>query len=323
MKNNMIKLVAVLMALVFVLSGCGADVPVATSTVSAVSLPASTTPSASGARDTTPKVLVPTADAVEEHLGNKGVVDTSNSSKGYIMVKYTGTNTKVKMQLTLQGGSTYTYDLNKSGLNEYEVFPLSQGSGSYSLTINENISGTSYAVVDAISFSATLEDEYSTFLYPNQYVNFNAEDDAIKKSQEVVAGAANDLEVIEKVFDFVTGHVSYDYDLAANISGFFLPDIDVTLETGKGICFDYAVLMTSMLRAQGIPTKLVIGYSGQAYHAWISTYTEETGWVVGIIYFDGVEWVRMDPTFASTANMSEDILNFVGDGENYSPMYIY
>ena len=47
----------------------------------------------------------------------------------------------------------------------------------------------------------------------------------------------------------------------------------------KGICFDYAALMTAMLRSQGIPTKLEIGYSGEVYHAWISTYIDEIGWV--------------------------------------------
>ena len=41
-----------------------------------------------------------------------------------------------------------------------------------------------------------------------------------------------------------------------------LPSVDETLKTKKGICFDYAALMTAMLRSQGIPTKLEIGYQG-------------------------------------------------------------
>ncbi len=35
--------------------------------------------------------------------------------------------------------------------------------------------------------------------------------------------------------------------------------------------------MTAMLRSQGIPTKLEIGYSGEAYHAWISTWIDGVG----------------------------------------------
>ena len=48
----------------------------------------------------------------------------------------------------------------------------------------------------------------------------------------------------------------------------------------KGICFDYAALMTAMLRSQDIPTKLVVGYTGNLYHAWINVYLEGQGWVV-------------------------------------------
>ena len=73
-----------------------------------------------------------------------------------------------------------------------------------------------------------------------------------------------------------------------------------TLSTGKGICFDYAALMTAMLRSQGIPTKLEIGYSGEVYHAWISTYIDEIGWVDNVIQFDGKSWSLIDPTLAAS-----------------------
>ena len=69
-----------------------------------------------------------------------------------------------------------------------------------------------------------------------------------------------------------------------------LPNVDETLKTGKGICFDYAALMTSMLRSQRIPTKLEVGYAGETYHAWISTYVDDKGWVDDIIEFDGKDW---------------------------------
>ena len=34
-------------------------------------------------------------------------------------------------------------------------------------------------------------------------------------------------------------------------------DVDVILQEQKGICFDYAALMTAMLRSSGIPTVLI------------------------------------------------------------------
>lgn len=90
------------------------------------------------------------------------------------------------------------------------------------------------------------------------------------------------------------GNIQYDFDKAASVQSGYLPDIDETLNTKKGICFDYAALMTAMLRVQRIPTKLVVGYAGELYHAWISVYLDGVGWIDNIIYFDGKDWVRMD-----------------------------
>ena len=35
-----------------------------------------------------------------------------------------------------------------------------------------------------------------------------------------------------------------------------------------GICQDLSAMMCCMLRVQGIPCKLVIGYADKYYHAW-------------------------------------------------------
>ena len=76
-----------------------------------------------------------------------------------------------------------------------------------------------------------------------------------------------------------------------------------------------------MLRVQRIPSKLVIGYAGDAYHAWISLYTEETGWVSDVIEFHGNEWRYMDPTFVSAGDDSDP--NVVGDGETHHANFFY
>ena len=62
-----------------------------------------------------------------------------------------------------------------------------------------------------------------------------------------------------------------------------LPDIDEVMRRKQGICFDYSSLMAAMLRSQRIPTRLEFGYAGDAYHAWITTYIEDEGWINGII----------------------------------------
>ena len=91
----------------------------------------------------------------------------------------------------------------------------------------------------------------------------------------------------------------------------------------KGICFDYAALMTAMLRSQDIPTKLVVGYTGSLYHAWINVFLEGQGWVDNVIYFDGHDWKLMDPTFASSGKQSKEIMQYIGNGGNYKAKYSY
>ncbi len=80
--------------------------------------------------------------------------------------------------------------------------------------------------------------------------------------------------------------------------------------------------MSAMLRSQRIPTKLDVGYSGEVYHAWISCYVDEVGWVDGIIKFDGRHWSLMDPTLAAS-NSAANVKKYVGDGSNYTTKYTY
>jgi transglutaminase-like putative cysteine protease len=122
------------------------------------------------------------------------------------------------------------------------------------------------------------------------------------------------IESVERIFNFVTENIEYDFELAETVRSGYIPDVDLILERGKGICFDYAALMTAMLRSQGIPTKLVIGYVGELRHAWISVHTEEAGWINNIIRFEG-NWRILDPTFAASSNQ-------IGD-ENYNATHFH
>lgn len=289
-----------------------------------VSVAVAVAPPPIAARDNTAVVLTPTASG-EKVLGSGSVsIDASNTSQGYVMVKYTGGNSKVKLQITLSGGTTYTYNLRGGS---YEVFPLTAGSGTYTINVYENVSGDQYALACGESVEVSLSSSLSPFLYPNQYVNFSSGSSTVTLGSELAGGAQTDLAVVEKVYSWVISNISYDFDKASNVtagqmSG-YLPSVDTIISTKKGICFDYAAVMATMLRSQGIPTKLVVGYAGQIYHAWVSVYLEGEGWVNGIIYFDGVSWVRMDPTFASSGNSSTDIMSYIGNGSNYNALLVY
>lgn len=271
-------------------------------------------------RDSTPKVLTTSADGVTVYQNDFASIDASNTSQGYVMVKYNGTNEKVKLQITCPDQSCYTYLISDRGA--YDTFPLTAGNGSYALQVLENVAGDTYTVSLAQSINVSIEDEFLPFLYPNQYVNFHTDSKAVSKGSDLAKDTYSDLDVVQNIYNYVIKNISYDTEKAQNVSYGYVPDIDDTLSSKKGICFDYAALMTSMLRSQNIPTKLEVGYSGDAYHAWISTYIDDKGWVDDIIQFNGDTWQIMDPTLATT-NDSAAVKKYIGDGSHYVVKYTY
>lgn len=271
------------------------------------------------ARPNDPVVLVPSADGVEVYSAAAASIDASNKSQGYIMVNYFGSNPKVKLQITTPDNMKYTYTLH----GDWEVFPLTGGSGTYQCNVFENVSGTDYAYALSQTITAEITDEFLPFLYPNQYVNFSASSRTVAKGAELATGAANDLEVVDAIYEYVVRHTTYDYEKADTVQSGYLPNVDEILASGTGICFDYSAVMTTMLRTQGIPTRLDVGWAGDIYHAWISVYITDIGWIDGIIEFDGSGWHRMDPTFASNEKQSKSIMKFIADDSNYNIKYVY
>lgn len=250
----------------------------------------------------------------------KVVIDYSNAEDGSVTVDFTGTaGGRLKVQVVVSG-ITYTYDLPKG---EATTFPLSEGNGNYKVTVFENVSGSKYATVLSVSFQVKLSSEFAPFLGSNQYVDYSDAQSTLSKASELVKGVDDPIGKVEKIYDFVVGNLTYDTKKADTVKSGYLPVLDSVLSSKKGICFDYAALMAGMLRSQGVPCKLVVGYAGKAYHAWISVWTKEEGWIDGIIYFDGENWHRMDPTFASSSGGSDEIMEYIGDGSNYSKKYQY
>ena len=269
-----------------------------------------------GSRDNTPVVLTGQADGTVTYGCESVTIDASHISEGYIMVSYTGTNEKVKLQITGPDEVVYTYDLH----GDYETFPLTAGSGSYTVGVFENIEGTSYSTLFTQTIDVKIDDEFGPYLYANQYVNFNGDSKVVEKAEELSKPCNDDLEVIEQVYNYMISNFTYDYDKAKSVQSGYLPDVDEVFEAQTGICFDYAAVMAAMLRSQRIPTRLEVGYAGDVYHAWISTYIEEQGWVNGIIQFDGKNWELMDPTFASTSSKPED---FITNTDEYITKFVY
>lgn len=273
-------------------------------------------------RDSAPEVKLPEASGDTVYQVENISLDASHADDGYIMLNYSGSNEKVKFQIKAPDGTEYTYLVTSYG--EYAVYPLPGGDGTYNVAVYESasIEDNLYAVVFTQALDVTIADSFAPFLYPNCYVRFSADSACVKKGAELAEDCHSDLDVVSNIYKYVIKNVSYDTEKAQNVQYGYTPDPDETLASGTGICFDYASLMSAMLRSQKIPTRLEVGYAGDVYHAWISCYVDEIGWVDHIIEFDGKNWSLMDPTLAANNNSSK-VKDYIGDGSKYTIKYTY
>lgn len=267
------------------------------------------------------QVILPEATEQKTEQNELMVIDYSNAEKGYVMVKYLQeAEEKLKAQIKCPGDITYTYTLQPQ---VWAAFPLSEGDGDYKITVYRNTSGKSYATVGSVSITVVLEDPMLPFLTANQYVNYTEDTKCVKEAVKICDGQESELDKVTAVYEWTIKKFSYNVLKAKTVESGYLPDLDEVFRSRKAICFDYAATMVAMLRSQGVPTKLVIGYSGSVYHAWINVYTEESGWITGVVYFNGEEWSLMDPTFADTSKSEEDFREYIGNAENYVRKYVY
>jgi hypothetical protein len=274
-----------------------------------------------GTRDNTTEVLKPEAPGTDVLRESGAEIDYSNCNEGYICVRYSGDAQKVKVQITCPDDVVYTYSL-EPGKSSYDVFPLSSGDGSYKAAVYTIIRDSMYATAAEVKLDVRLNDPYRPYLYPNQYVWFTDSARAVTKAKEICRQANSDLDAVSIVYNYVSENIAYDYNEAETVKSGYVPDVDAVLSRGTGICFDYCSVMAAMLRSQRIPTRLEIGYAGTAYHAWISVYLSNIGWVDGIIQFDGTTWSLMDPTLASTTGTAK-LKKFIGNGSNYQTKFVY
>ncbi len=282
--------------------------------------------SSSGRSDNEPPVYSPARVLTPEATGSRTLgsspltLDISNQEQGYFIASSDSDDSRMNIQLTTPSGVLYSYFIEPG---EQAVLPFSEGSGDYLVTCYQQVDGSQYAALYTETLSVKLENEFLPFLYPNRYVDFSEDSKACKEASSLVSDDMTDVDILKEVYTYVTGHVTYDYAKADSVEAGYLPDVDDTLKTGTGICFDYAALTAAMLRSQDIPCKLEIGYSGDIKHAWIDVYIRTKGWVTKAISFEGDTWKLMDPTFDSNSDDTEAIREYIGDESNYTVQFTY
>lgn len=228
-------------------------------------------------------------------------IDVSTASDGYFSVFYEGdASLKMKIGVTVAEQTTY---LNYTP-GARAAFALDKGDGAYTITLYRNLSGTRYQKVLSKTLSVTLKDPLAPYLVSTSEITF-AEDDAIgQKAAQLCEGLTDDQSKIVAIHNFIAGNFQYDDVFAAAVRKGtvknYTADTNGALNKQQGVCYDFSAVLAAMCRSQGIPCKLVKGYTTGGYHAW------------NLIYTDGA-WVSVDVTAAvvrqaSSANTLSDCI---------------
>ncbi len=153
------------------------------------------------------------------------------------------------------------------------------------------IESVPYAGENAVDFPIASDppEDVARYLEPSQFIE--SDDAAIAdQAKQLAEGATNAWEATRRIAKWVSENVAYT--IADS------PSAKLALTTRKGDCGPHATLTIAMLRALGIPAKLVGGltyapqYGGSfGQHAWVEA------WM-------GDRWVCLDPTTGEIDSLS-------------------
>ncbi len=213
--------------------------------------------------------------AVSPSVGS--VFEDAQLESGLIKVSYQSDNNKKLKVMVEKDGQKIHYNLRNDGTAE--SYPLQFGNGDYKISLMENTEGNKYKYLLTQNVKLEMEDQKEVYLTSIQNINWNQDMAAIKKAKELTKGINDDQKKVKVIYEYIVNNLKYDYEKIKNLPSDYLPDIDATLASNKGICYDYASTFAAMLRSVEIPTKLVKGYAKgiNGYHAWNEVYNSEKG----------------------------------------------
>ena len=152
------------------------------------------------------------------------------------------------------------------------------------------------AFIIALLFSAYI------FVYKQEDVSLTNgqatlwDTEIVELADEISAECDTDSEKVKAIYDWIIHNFEYDYGYTPLVQYF---DVHQTIETRKGICYDFAHLFAALCRSKNIPCYVVDGtpYNpAKDCHTW------------NRVYFDG-SWWNIDVTF--------DIVQTKNQGEHY------
>jgi len=120
---------------------------------------------------------------------------------------------------------------------------------------------------------AGAEDDLDRYRKPSPFVESD-DPGLVARAQAIVGLTTSPRDKVQRILDWVSAHVEREPSLT-------IPSARDVLRTRRGDCNEHAVLVAALVRAVGVPARVVAGvaYAGDGfyYHAWNEVWLD--GWV--------------------------------------------
>ena len=129
--------------------------------------------------------------------------------------------------------------------------------------------------------NGSVTDENRKYVLPQERIESDNQA-IINKANEITEGLTTDYRKASAIFEYVNTTLSYDAS-----TGYANKGALSALNTGKGVCEEFATLYVALCRAEEIPARVVAGYKVEEVngkdtlidHAWAEIYLDDYGWL--------------------------------------------
>lgn len=220
-----------------------------------------------------------------------------NNSEIVIASNLYGKNMRLMVE---KGSEKYNYSLN----NPEERLPIQLGDGSYTVKILQNTTGNKYKVLEKSTLLVKGSNSLDVYLTSSQPVYWKGMDELMSLTNNLTKNLITDSEKVNVIYNYIINNITYDNNKIKTITGEYVPNLEETLSSKTGICYDYAALLAGMLRSQGIHTKLVKGYKNdmKEYHAWNEVLIDENWVIIDTTYDAALNSLKNKPSMYKSMN---------------------
>jgi hypothetical protein len=167
---------------------------------------------------------------------------------------------------------------------------------------------------------------YTNIQYPEPLSNYSRRRDTqlppnrnprtVQLAQTLRSAHPDDMEYVHAILDMFSRQDFYYTLTPPKLSD---DSVDEFLfETRRGFCGHYASAFAALMRAAGIPARVVTGYQGGTFNRfanyWIVRQSDAHAW--DEIWIDGHGWLRIDPTSVIDPSRVDHGLNDAASADN-------